>query len=222
MSEQPKLSDVLNSVVHLQDPTPELKSALQSLTPTLQQELDVKAAVALQSVLAPPTGETNNRIWLIIIGAFALVMVGTAAVLGIGLFLVAPKDTQYITKADMVLTLFTTTVGFLAGFLGVGGGFLSVPSLVLFLHMPMKLATGTSLFIIAANSTVPLFGHRHSLQVSWTLVLELVPPALLATTLGVKLSERFTGPQLRKVFGAFVILLGVFMIASNAATLFRR
>jgi uncharacterized protein len=113
-------------------------------------------------------------------------------------------------------------VGFLAGFLGVGGGFLIVPSLVLFLHLPMKLATGTSLFIIAVNSTVSLFGHRHSLQVSWPLVLELVPPALLATSLGVKLSERVSGPQLRKLFGAFVILLGVFMIASNAATLFRR
>ena len=113
-------------------------------------------------------------------------------------------------------------VGFLAGFLGVGGGFLIVPSLVLFLYMPMKLATGTSLLIIAANSTVSLFGHRQSLQVPWILVMELVPPALLATFLGVKLSGKFSGPQLRKAFGAFVILLGVFMIASNAATLFRR
>jgi uncharacterized membrane protein YfcA len=113
-------------------------------------------------------------------------------------------------------------VGFLAGFLGVGGGFLIVPSLVLFLHMPMKLATGTSLLIIAANSAVALFGHRHSLQVPWILMLELVPPTLLATSLGVKLSERCSGPQLRKVFGAFVILLGVFMVASNAATLFKR
>ena len=113
-------------------------------------------------------------------------------------------------------------VGFLAGFLGVGGGFLIMPSLVLFLHMPIKLATGTSLQIIAANITVSLFGHRHSLQVPWILVLELVPPALLATTVGVKLSERFTSLQLRKAFGASVILLGVFMIACNAAILLKR
>lgn len=113
-------------------------------------------------------------------------------------------------------------VGFLAGFLGVGGGFLIVPSLVLFLRMPMKLATGTSLLIIAANSAVALFAHRYSLEVSWTLVLDLVPAALLATCVGVKLSESFSGLQLRKAFGAFVILLGVFMIASNAATLFKR
>jgi hypothetical protein len=113
-------------------------------------------------------------------------------------------------------------VGFLAGFLGVGGGFLIVPSLVLFLHMPMKMATGTSLLIIAANSAVSLFGHRHALQVPLSLILDLVPPALLATGLGVSLSEKFSGPQLRKAFGVFVVLLGVFMIASNGATLFKR
>lgn len=113
-------------------------------------------------------------------------------------------------------------VGFLAGFLGIGGGFLIVPSLVLFLRMPMKLATGTSLLIITANSAVALFAHRHSLEVSWILVPELLPPALLAACVGVKLSERFSGSHLRKAFGAFVIFLGIFMIASNAATLFKR
>jgi hypothetical protein len=112
-------------------------------------------------------------------------------------------------------------VGFLAGFLGVGGGFLMVPSLVLFLQMPMKLAAGTSLVVIACNSVVTLFAHRHSLDATWILSLELLPAALLGTWMGVRLSARFSGPQLRSAFGAFVILLGVFMVATNAATLFR-
>jgi uncharacterized membrane protein YfcA len=110
-------------------------------------------------------------------------------------------------------------VGFLAGFLGVGGGFLIVPSLVLFLQMPMKLATGTSLLVIACNSVIALIARRQSVEVTWILVLELVPAALLATSLGVKFSEKFSGPQLRKAFGVFVILLGGFMITSNAVTL---
>jgi uncharacterized protein len=113
-------------------------------------------------------------------------------------------------------------VGFLAGFLGVGGGFMVVPSLVLFLHLPIKSATGTSLLVIAANSALALVGHRHSLPVGWALVFELVIPALLATYLGVKLTEKLSGPQLRTVFGVFVILLGVVMVATNTAIIFKR
>ena len=112
------------------------------------------------------------------------------------------------------------TVGFLAGFLGVGGGFLIVPSLVLFLQVPIKSATGTSLLIIAINSALALFGHRHTLAVDWILMLELVAPALLATYLGVKLTEKLSARQLRKIFGVFVILMGVFMVVSNMAIIF--
>jgi uncharacterized membrane protein YfcA len=113
-------------------------------------------------------------------------------------------------------------VGFLAGFLGVGGGFLVVPSLVLFLQIPIKSATGTALFIIAANSALALFGHRHSLQVDWILLLELVAPALLTTYLGVKLTEKLSAQQLRRIFSVFVILLGVFMVATNTLGMFQR
>ena len=112
-------------------------------------------------------------------------------------------------------------MGFLAGFLGVGGGFLIVPSLVLFLQIPIKSATGTALLIIAANSALALFGHRHSLLVDWTL-LELMVPALLATYLGVKLTEKLSAQQIRRVFGVFVILLGVAMVATNTALMFKR
>jgi uncharacterized protein len=114
------------------------------------------------------------------------------------------------------------TVGFLAGFLGVGGGFLVVPSLVLFLRIPIKSATGTALLIIAANSALALYGHRHSLDINWALLLELVTPALVATYLGVKLTEVLSPQQIRKAFSVFVILLGVVMVATNTALMFKR
>ena len=110
-------------------------------------------------------------------------------------------------------------VGFLAGFLGVGGGFMVVPSLVLFLRIPIKSATGTSLLVIALNSALALIGHRHSLSVNWALLVELVIPALLTTYLGVKLTEHLSAHQLRRVFGIFVILFGVVMVATNLAAL---
>lgn len=113
-------------------------------------------------------------------------------------------------------------VGLLTGFLGIGGGFLIVPALVLFLDMPMKLACGTSLLVIAANSCVALFGRVHSLQLAWIPLLELTVPSLLATYLGVGLSEKFSANQLRKTFAAFIIVLGIFMIANNAAALWKQ
>ena len=112
-------------------------------------------------------------------------------------------------------------VGLLTGFLGIGGGFLIVPALVLFLEMPMKLACGTSLLVISANSAVALFGRLHSLQLPWIPLLALTAPSLVATYFGVGLSERFSAAQLRKAFAVFIIVLGIFMMANNAATLFK-
>ena len=76
--------------------------------------------------------------------------------------------------------------------------------------------------MIAANSALALFGHRHTLNVDWLLLLELLAPALLATLSGIKMTEVLSAQQLRKVFGAFVILLGLLMTASNTALIFKR
>lgn len=121
-----------------------------------------------------------------------------------------------------LVVLAGAAVGFLAGFLGVGGGFMVVPSLVLFLHIPIKSATGTALLIIAGNSALALFGHRHSLNTNWVLLAELVVPALLATYLGVKLTEKLSAREIRGIFGVFVILMGVAMVATNTAIMFKR
>jgi hypothetical protein len=88
--------------------------------------------------------------------------------------------------------------------------------------MPMKTATGTSLLVITANSAVALLGHRQALNVGGTLLLELAAPALLATYVGVRLAQKLSAHQLREIFGAFVILLGVLMVAYNTAVLYQR
>jgi hypothetical protein len=59
----------------------------------------------------------KDRIWLIIVSAFAFVMIGSAMVLGIGVFIGVSDAAKQLTKADTILTVFTTVVGFLAGLL---------------------------------------------------------------------------------------------------------
>ena len=106
-------------------------------------------------------------------------------------------------------------VGFLTGFLGVGGGFLIVPALVLFLGEPMNPAIGTSLFIIGANCVFALWGHRSALQMNLSLLLPLGGAALAGTFAGVAATRHFNAAQLRKAFAVFIVLLGAWMVARN-------
>ena len=115
----------------------------------------------------------------------------------------------------LVLAACGAGVGFLTGFLGVGGGFLIVPALVLFLGEPMKPAIGTSLFIIGANCAIALWGHRSALQMNMSLLLPLGGAALVGTFAGVAASYRFNAAQLRKAFAVFIVLLGAWMVLKN-------
>ena len=110
-------------------------------------------------------------------------------------------------------------VGFLTGFLGVGGGFLIVPALVFLVAMPIKRAVGASLLIIVANCGVALVGHWPALDMRWDLVLPLTAVALLGTFFGVLLCQRVSSVRLRQVFAGFVLLIGLAMGLRNLLAL---
>ena len=113
-----------------------------------------------------------------------------------------------------VLAASAAAVGFLTGFLGIGGGFLIVPALVLVMQMPMKRAVGTSLLVIALNSAVALYGHRASLQLD-TAILAAGLAALAGTFAGVEVARRIEPGLLRRAFAVFVLVLGVWMAWRN-------
>lgn len=96
--------------------SPQTIQELKTNTEDTLKKLGVQAVDQLPR-LELPTPPANDRIWLLIVGAFALVMVGSAAVLGFGVFSQVLDVTKQITKSDTILTVFTTVVGFLAGLL---------------------------------------------------------------------------------------------------------
>ena len=104
-------------------------------------------------------------------------------------------------------------VGILTGLVGAGGGFLIIPALVIFAKMPMKLAVGTSLFIIAAKS---LFGFIGDLQravlIDWKLLIIFSGFAVTGILIGVLLSKKMEGEKLKKIFGWFVLIMGIYII----------
>jgi hypothetical protein len=106
-------------------------------------------------------------------------------------------------------------VGFLTGFLGVGGGFLIVPALVLFGGLSMKRAIGTSLFVIAVNCASGLLGHLSTGPADVRLTLLVTLLAVAGALAGTALSHRVDAAGLRRIFAWFVVAVALFLIVRN-------
>ncbi len=110
-------------------------------------------------------------------------------------------------------------VGLLTGILGVGGGFLIVPALVMLVGLPMYQAVGTSLAIIAANSFAGLMGHLGGQFDLWATIF-FVAADVVGTFAGSKLAHRMPAQRLRQLFSVFVIVLAIFLMVNNIPRLF--
>lgn len=96
-------------------------------------------------------------------------------------------------------------VGLLTGIAGVGGGFAIVPALVLLAGLPMPLASGTSLLLIAVNSLVALAALGHWPAASLPLMLPLVSGGFIGALVGQRLAPHLPDRQLRRGFAALLI-----------------
>lgn len=111
-------------------------------------------------------------------------------------------------------------VGVLTGFLGVGGGFLIVPALVMFGGLAMKEAIGTSLFVIFLNCVAGLIGHASGNYFDWSLTFLVMILAVGGAVFGTVLSHRLAAHRLRTMFAVLVLAVAVFLFAKNYAVLF--
>ncbi|MCB1023979.1 MAG: sulfite exporter TauE/SafE family protein [Acidobacteria bacterium] len=104
-------------------------------------------------------------------------------------------------------------VGMLTGLVGAGGGFLIIPALVLFAGLEMKLAVGTSLFIIAAKSLIGFTGDIQAGSViDWNFLLMFTAFSVSGIFIGTWLSKFIDGKKLKKGFGWFVLAMGIYML----------
>jgi uncharacterized membrane protein YfcA len=99
-------------------------------------------------------------------------------------------------------------VGLLTGFLGVGGGFLLVPALVKFARLPLRMAAGTSLAVIAFNSAAGLLSHLSFGPVDWQLGIPFVMLAVAGVLIGNSLASKLPVKHLRQGFAVMVLLTG--------------
>jgi len=103
-------------------------------------------------------------------------------------------------------------LGFVTGAVGAGGGFLIIPALVILAKLPMKKAVATSLLIIAINSLIGFTGDIATLNIDWTFLLLFTAISIVGIFIGIRLNTFIDGKKLKKGFGWFVLLMGIYII----------
>ena len=104
-------------------------------------------------------------------------------------------------------------VGFLTGFLGVGGGFIIVPALVLTLSYEMPCAVGTSLLIISLNSGVALLARSGHQSFHWAVIAPFTVAAIVGSTAGRRVADRVSGAQLTRAFAGLLLVVAAYVFA---------
>ena len=153
----------------------------------------------------------------VLLTLFALLMIW------VGLRMVRGKSEEGLFQQVECITwkcaLAGLVIGVLTGFLGVGGGFLIVPALMRFAKMPMPLAIGTSLVIIAVNSLAGFVAHLSDVRSGISLALALTTAAVAGLFAGLVLGKRMQPQKLKTIFGGISLGVAAYLMVMNARPL---
>lgn len=119
------------------------------------------------------------------------------------------------TSTVLTIVLCGVALGFLTGFLGVGGGFLMLPALVIVLRMPMTHAVGTSLLIITVNSAAAFATRAGVAELDWSLLIPFTVAAIAGSLVGKQVSDRLPGEVLSRAFAVLLLLVGCFVAVES-------
>lgn len=116
-------------------------------------------------------------------------------------------------NASLMLIFQGLGIGLLSGLLGAGGGFLMIPGFVLLANVPIKAAVSSSLLLVAINSLIG-FGSDYELwhSLDWNMLFIMLILSVIGIIVGGRLLHRINALQLKKGFGYFILLMGVFIL----------
>ncbi len=147
---------------------------------------------------------------------FALVLLTAAAFMLRGR---PPTPGEGRVAPPAVVALTALAVGGLTGVVGVGGGFMIVPALVLLLQMPIKRAVGTSLLLIVFNAAAGFAGYVGQVPLPVSLLVSFGVFAMVGIVVGTHLVQYVSPDALRRGFAWFLVVVGLFMIVQNLSVL---
>ncbi len=148
---------------------------------------------------------------------FALVMLVASY------FMLRPLDLQHADatpRATWKIASDGLIVGIITGLVGVGGGFLIVPALVLLGGLGMHQAVATSLVIIALKSFSGFYKYldvleKQSLELDWNTLLIVTALGIAGSFAGSRLARRLPQDKLKRWFGYFLIVMGIYILARS-------
>lgn len=155
---------------------------------------------------------------MVITKSIALMLLFAVVMLLASFSMIRPSKKQIEEAAKIsynypLILLEGILVGVLTGLVGAGGGFLIIPALVLFAKMPMKLAVGTSLFIIAVKSLIGFTGDMQKMEgIDYPFLLLFTLFSIVGIFIGIQLSKKIAGAKLKSGFGWFVLIMGIYII----------
>ena len=175
--------------------------------------LHIRAATMF--MLAGAAGAIPGAQLTPLVSPSVLMLVFAAIMVAVALRMLAGSDAEIAPAPEcrpVRCLLAGGGVGVMTGFLGVGGGFLLVPALVKFARLPLPMATGTSLAIIACNSAVGFAGHLGGGDIDWKLAATFSIIAAAGVIAGGKFASLLPQRVLRRGFALLVMLTAAFVI----------
>lgn len=148
---------------------------------------------------------------ILIMVVFAIVMIFAS------LRMIRPLKEKIVFENEKLnyfkISILGISIGLISGFVGAGGGFLIVPTLLVFAKTPMKMAIGTSLYIVAAQSLIGFTGDIMSDQIiDWKLVEFFTLASVFGIFIGNFISKKVEDEKLKTSFGWFVLAMGIYII----------
>jgi uncharacterized membrane protein YfcA len=134
-------------------------------------------------------------------------------------------DKPHEPRATWKIAADGLVVGVITGLVGVGGGFLIVPALVLLGGLPIHTAVATSLVIIALKSYSGFYKYidvlaAQNLALDWPTLFLVTGLGIVGSFAGAKMARRMPQEKLKRGFGYFLILMGIYILARSAPEAF--
>jgi uncharacterized membrane protein YfcA len=200
-------------------------SAAASLVFHHAKRIDWPLAIALETVTTAGgfagglgsgwfSGATLSLIFAVVIGAAAVLMIRPVKereprAQGGGGFLVWSRTLgEQSYRVNMALALpFSFLAGALSGLVGVGGGLIKVPLMVLVLGVPMDIAVGSSALMVGLTASGGFAGHLLHGHWSWKLSLVLAAAVFVGGQIGSRLTVKLDKRKLKVGFGWFLLVI---------------
>ncbi len=151
----------------------------------------------------------SKSILILVVFAFVMIFASIRMIKPLKVKIVADDEKLNYYK----IVLLGILIGLVSGFVGAGGGFLIVPSLLFFAKKPMKMAVGTSLFIVSLQSLIGFTGDIMGDQIiDWKLLFFFTLASIVGIFIGNFISKKVEDDKLKTSFGWFVLAMGVYII----------